>query len=67
MTEEKRLKMQKKNNHMTYDASTGTMSCNTCGDSYAINLPAPMEMVIAIMRVFKRIHGKCSRSLHESH
>lgn len=53
---------------ITWDGGNG-LGCQRCGDSYAYNLPAPVEIVIAICNTWSRIHRRCvePRPFREDH
>lgn len=45
--------------HLVYNYREQKVHCNNCGDSYIINLPAPIDMMVAILAAFKKSHRKC--------
>lgn len=41
--------------------SDGTFICEHCNENYKMNLPASIDMVLSMMRSWKRTHKNCKK------
>lgn len=53
--------MKDKNLDHLRHRSDGTFLCEHCGDKYQMNLPASINMVLAIMKSWKNSHKNCKK------
>jgi hypothetical protein len=50
---------KRKRNPAVLDMSTGALRCRACGDSYYVNLPCPLDLVLAMLRAWEKGHRHC--------
>lgn len=47
--------------HIRIHRDMATLECFHCGETYKMALPAPFDIVIAIMGAFRSSHMECER------
>ena len=47
--------------NVVWDFVDGYLKCLACGDSYKINLPAPLDVVIASSKAYAKGHKRCKK------
>ena len=52
---------RRNSDHVVYDMERQALSCQHCGASYKMTLPAPINMVAAMMKEYVKAHRNCTK------